>query len=660
MKVYSLLKYYIFVIINPGRVMLRLRLQLLILMISCIAVSAQSKKEMKEIFAQAESYYLFGEYELANQLYILLENPENQNIAYKIGTCYLNIPDEKEKAIPYLESAVKNSSYNAKSRSFKEQRAPLDAYFFLAKAYMINNELEKGLNTLKTFRSLAIEAAGKKGMENLDFVDQQIHACEIAMELRENPVTISKKTLGPDFSMGSINENPAVSFDGNTIVYTERRGLVNIILFSKRIRGRWQSPIEITTELNAGDDCSSCSLNKDGTELFLYKNDNFDGNIYYSEYVDDRWTPIEKLNRNINTKYYESHASVSADGNRLYFTSNREGGEGGLDIYVSEKDESGDWAEAVNLGGIVNTPYNEDNPFIIEADTLLYFSSEGHNSMGGYDIFKSRKQSEEWGKPQNVGYPVNTTDDDKFLQPVNNGINAFYSMKTDYKKREIFYIGLEGPDVNQIYEITGKFMLNDTLLATDKDYDINILNRETGDTLYKAEPDISSGSYSLNVAPGVFSLVYSGEGYFPLTIDTTIVHDSPELIVNIDITLVRDSSLIEPVIYDKIDLADIPVVDAIDSSILIKNMDVMDVSDSDAEDLNILYFTVQVMALYNPVDVSYFKYITDMKVMYNENDRFYRYTTGRFDTREEADTWRLELIRRGYPEQIFIKKVLKQ
>jgi hypothetical protein len=109
--------------------------------------------------------------------------------------------------------------------------------------------------------------------------------------------------------------------------------------------------------------------------------------------------------------------------------------------------------------------------------------------------------------------------------------------------------------------------------------------------------------------------------------------------------------------YEKINLADIPVVDAIDSSLIVTNVNVSDVSDKNINDADILYYTVQVIALHKPVDVSYFKRINDLKVLYNEVDKFYRYTTGRFNTREEAYAWRLELIRRGYPNEIFIKKV---
>jgi hypothetical protein len=379
--------------------------------------------------------------------------------------------------------------------------------------------------------------------------------------------------------------------------------------------------------------------------------------------VNGAWTSIKKLNKNINTKFYESHASVSADGKKLYFTSNREGGQGNLDIYVSEKDASGDWGPAVNLGAAINTPFNEDTPFVTENDSVLYFSSEGHSSMGGFDNFKSQKSGTAWKTPTNIGYPINTTDDDKFFQPVNNGENAYYSMTTDYKKKEIFYLGMGKTDVNQMFEIKGKFSLQDTTITFDENYSIHLLNKTTGDTLDVGFPNKYTGLYSFTVSPGEFTLFYKGYGYKTQKIDTAIHQDNPNMALNIDVSLERDPSVKKtsqpPVVYDKINLALIPTIASVDTSTLIRNLNVSDVGDINIKDSDVLYYTVQVMALHNPVDVTYFKYITDMKVLYNDTDKFYRYTTGRFPTREDAYALRLELIRKGYPEEIFIKKVSK-
>lgn len=635
-----------------------LLLQFIVLIFTSVTVNAQSRAEMKKIFTEAESKFLFGEYELANPLYLLLDKTDNYNIKYKIGVCYLNIPGEKANALSFLESAVKNASYESKSSSFKEKRAPYDAYFSLAKAYMINNELEKALSTFYTFKKLTEETKLKGGMKNLSFIDQEIQACNNAVSNIESPFRISKRLVSPGFSQGSINENPAVSFDGNTIVYTERRGLLNAIMFSKKVNGKWQPPVEINSQLESGDDCSSSSLNKDGTLLFLYKTDNFDGNIYSSEYVKGSWTPIKKLNRNINTKYYESHASISADGKQLYFTSNREGGNGGLDIYISEKEASGDWGPAINLGKNINTIYNEDTPFVTLNDSILYFSSEGHSGMGGYDIYRSSGNGSVWKAPQNMGFPINSTDDDLFFQPFNNDENGFYSLTTAYKKKEIFYITLTNYRLNKIFELTGNYSLKDTLVTFDETNSIYLVDKIAGDTIETGYPDRETGKYNFIVAPGRYRLVYTGpSGYYAQQIDTVVAMTNPSKVINLrDIILDKNPPATKPV-YEKLDLTKIPLVDKVDSSLLIRNLNVYDISENDQQDTSILYYTVQVMALYNPVDISYFRYVNDIKVFYNEADLFYRYTTGIFKTKDAAYSHRDNLIDKGYPDDLFIKKV---
>jgi len=621
-----------------------------------VTAPAQSKKELNDMFIQAESHYLFEEYELANPLYlsILSYQPDNCNILYKIGSCYLNIPDEKDKAIEYLEKAVKNTSHDAKSESFREKRAPLDAYFSLAQAYMISNELEKAINTFQLFQKLVKESPLKGEMQNMDFVDQQIQACKNAIEYMKNPVILDKIKLPEDFSMGSVNDFPVISYDGNTIAYTERRGLSNAIFYSKRERGKWQPPVEITYEINAGEDCSTTSLNYDGTELFLYKDDMKDGNIYSTVYKDGKWSPIKKLGRNVNTKFFESHACISADGRKLYFTSNREDGND-LDIYVSEK-QGGDWGVPKMLPKEINSPFNEDTPFMTVSDTIMFFASEGHNSMGGYDIFKSIRRGDSWTSPENLGYPVNSPGDDRFFSPFNNGENAYYSIPTDYKKKEIFYIAFSGPALDKIFTISGTVKLSDSLSVPDASNRIFLVNINSGDTIKRAYPKEITGEYSLIAPAGKYRISFTGLNYIKQDIDTLLDNKVTGDLITLNVVLEKVGT---PVTYDKIDLSKVQAAKNFDTTLVIKDVKVSDAAPNDAEDENFLYYTVQVMALRNPVEITYFKHISDIKVIYNDVDRFYRYTTGRFATREEALAWRAELIKKGYPKDIFIKKVTK-
>jgi len=535
----------------------------LIMLVVILPVIGQKNSELKEIWKEAESHYLYGEYELANPLYLMLNDlrPGNYNIKYKIGNCYLNIFDEKPKAIPFLEEAVRSTSYNSKPGKIKEMRAPLDAYFSLGNAYRITNRLDSALNTYRFFQQLITESSE---MQNQEFVNQQMQACNVASVQMKNPVNVLIQPLKEYINQGSVNDRPVLSYDGSTMAYTEKRGLESVVYVTRREGDSWATPVDITLEAGMGTDCHTTSLNSDGSELYLFKNDNYDGNIYVTRFVDGQWSQVERLNKNINTRFYESHAAISSDGKKLYFTSNREGGLGELDLWVSEKDVTGEWGIPSNLGNVVNTPYNEETPFISGDGNTLTFSSEGHGSMGGYDIFLSKLSSGLWTSPVNIGYPLSTTDDNIAFQPFSNGNFGFYSIMTGYKKKEIALVSFNPP------------------------------TKEKRDTV----------TISFNPA-------------------------------------------------------DLPYLTVVDSSLLITDLVVRDVRDSDAEiDPEVLYYTVQVMALYNPVDPAYFEF-AEISVFYNSQDRFYRYTTGRFDTKAEAYGEQARLLRLGYPDDIFVKKVYR-
>jgi len=625
-----------------------------------IEAGAQSG-ELRNIFNEAESHYLFGEYELANPLYLILDDylADNANIKFKIGNCYLHITDEKTKAIPYLEQAVKKASYDAKPGKYRENNAPLEAYFALASAYKINYEFEKALSTYARLKELMTD---EQMLENAEFIDQQINACHNAIEFMDKPTDFGKKNLGPDINLGSFNINPVISGDRNTLAFTESRGLENTIYYVKKEEGEWSNPINITTELGGVTDCSTSSLNFDGSVLYLYKQDNFDGNIYMSRFENDKWSEIQKLNLNINTKYYESHASISTDGNRLYFTSNRAGGYGGLDIYVSERNERGEWSIPVNIGPEINTTFNEETPFISVNDSILFFSSEGHTNIGGYDIFKSKLQDGKWQAPTNMGYPLNTPDDDLFFQPVNTGKNAYYSMFADYKKKDIYYLNVGDQRPYHAYKIVGHLNLSDTTIAFNDDFRIILFSLTEGDTIDVGYPNKYSGYYSFVVKPDEYSLTYEGLAYLSEKEEVTITENHPREEEYINVTLEPDSNYIPRIriagIQDMLDYSQVRIVDAIDSSILVTDVRVKDVSDSDTTNSNVLYYSVQLMALHNPVDVSFFKH-AEVSVAYNDEDKFYRYLTGKFQNKEQAYRRMFQLIRLGYPDDLFVKTVYR-
>ena len=633
-------------------------MRILILAFSLSITLHGQNDEARDIFVQAESHYLFGEFELANPLYLILDDylPGNANIKYKIGNCYLNIPGEKQKSIEFLEEAVKNASYDANEASFRETRAPLDAFFSLATAYRVNNEFDKALDTYSRLKKLTQES-GK--LENADFIDQQINACVAAIDMMGSKVSFKSEDLGPRINVGSINSHPVISGDGQTLVFTEERGLDNAIYHSSKQNGEWSEPVDITSQLGDAKDCSSASLNYDGTRLYLYKNDKYDGNIYRSDFSGSSWSKIKKLNKNINTKFYESHASLSPDGRTLYFTSNRDGGSGGLDIYLSELDSKGKWGPAKNLGPTINTPFNEDTPFIAGDNNTLYFASEGHAGMGGYDLFMTSKQGESWRAPANLGFPLSTSDDDIFFQPYNEGKNGYYSMVTGYKEKNIHYLTMgSGEPMGGMTEIKGIVTLSDTVIEFNDNFRVLLTNRNSGYTIDVSFPNKSTGFYHLLADPGEYLVTWEGLGYLSVSREVDIFEDHPSPSETFDVTLEPDPDWV-PENVEKLDYENVPMVDEINSSKLVTDLVLRDVSDSDSTNKDVLYYTVQLMALHNPVDISFFRH-AEVTVMYYEADNFYKYTTGKYTTKEEAYKRRDELISLGYPDDLFIQTVFRE
>jgi tetratricopeptide (TPR) repeat protein len=490
-------------------------------------IYSQITPDPKTLFLEAESYYLFEEYKDALPLYqqLLAEDPENYNINFKIGICYLNDPYLKSKSISYLVKAAENIDPKCNPNSFKERKAPPEALFFLGNAYRINNRLDEAIDRYKEFLEIL-----NPEIYDEELVRNQIRACEIAFKLKANPNYVISENLGDIINSQYSDINPVISGDGSSLVYTKKLRFYDAVFYSRKDSGKWSYPVNLTPEFALDGNSYSTGISYNGDEIFVYRSDGYDGNIYASKYTGDKWSKLEKLNDNINTKYWESHASISSDGKTLYFTSNRKGGFGGLDIYKSERAADGEWGPPVNLGNVINSKYNEDTPFITTDGKTLYFSSLGHYNMGGYDIFYSAlSKTGNWSTPVNLGPPVNTTGDDLFFAPGKNDQYAYYSI---YKPDEVY-------GLNDIYRVEvfserhpRKFILlgkakKGTDIVTDYgEIKVKLIEKYTNKTIDETAIN-NDGTYTLNATQGDFRIVTEGYGVKTTSEEISIPIDYP-------------------------------------------------------------------------------------------------------------------------------------
>ena len=222
--------------------------------------------------------------------------------------------------------------------------------------------------------------------------------------------------------------------------------------------GTWTKAKSISRSINTNENEATIGLSADGQQLYVYRDDKGDGNIYLSTLDGDFWNSPVKIDETINSKKWEPSACVSADGTIMYFVSDRPGGLGGRDIYQSHKLPNHTWSEPENLGPTINTPYDEDSPFIHPDGTTFFFSSTGHNSMGGFDVFYSTKVANNvWTKPINIGYPINTTDDDIYFVTSSDGRRAYFSSFRPEGKgeKDIYMVSMPKPIVKSIAILVG-------------------------------------------------------------------------------------------------------------------------------------------------------------------------------------------------------------
>ena len=402
---------------------------------------------------------------------VLAMDPENVNVNFKLGYCLLQTETNKVDALIYLEKATSkqpNASYDPFDP--KEKGAPVEAFYYLARAQHLNMRFDRSNESLETMKGLV-----SKNHRLSNQINRAIETNNEAKKQLASPknykITNAGKTLNSSFA----DFGPVLSFDESSIFYTSRRLRPDstnasirdfetdkfrddIYVSFKGRDGQWVQPELLN--LNSDDHDATISVSPDGNTLFIYQDSLGDGQVKYSTLIGETWSAPVKLGSDINTRYWETHCTISSNGNELYFVSDRPNGTGKRDIYRCIKSTDGTWGKSENLGGIINTSYDEDAPFLSADGKFLYFASKGHSTMGGFDLFVSKKDKDgNWGAPENMGYPLNTVDDDVFFQPMADGKRAFYSSRRDGGSGDLDIYEVEMPEVKgeQLATLKGVF-----------------------------------------------------------------------------------------------------------------------------------------------------------------------------------------------------------
>lgn len=473
---------------------------------------AQFNSTFKKLYDQADGYIYEDNYIDALPLFQKLDSmaPNNANIQFNLGVCYLNSYNQKSKATFYLEKASQSISSDYYG-NFNETTAPVFTYLFLGKSYFLDQQFDQALQNFEKFKYY-LTAEDEELRKD---VDHQIAMALNAKRMVANPITVRRQNLGNVINTMYAEYSPAISPDLKYIIFTSRReGSTGNLKDEKgkfyedmymadydAMSGTVSNVRPLPGSVNTNGHEASISISWDGQTLFIYRDDNTDGNIYMSRQVDGKWAAAEKLGPEINTKYYENHACLSPDGETLYFVSNRPGGQGGKDIWMSKRIGANKWGKAENMGSRINSEYDEDSPLILSDGKTLYFSSRGHECMGGYDIFFTTLENGEWAFPRNIGYPLNTVNDDVFFVPALDGKEAYYASEQPDGQGDLdLYKILITDDIDQIAILTG--LVTDTVKNSAIAATITVYDFTTGETYTQTKTDPETGEYSISLETG--------------------------------------------------------------------------------------------------------------------------------------------------------------
>lgn len=474
-------------------------------------------------------------------------NPNNAELNYMLGFIWFNNDPINPETLKFLEKARELNPKNGG-----------DLFYWLGWAYHLNSRWDDAISQYEIHLKW-LQLKPKVNPALIEEVNKKIEECKSGKVLSANPEKVFVDNLGPNINSAYPEYGPAITTDEETIFFTSRRsgsvggkreetdnGYFEDVYSSAKNKGKWQACKQLSKNVNTEGHDAAAGLSPDGSKLYIYRfSGNDGGDLYESVLFGLDWEEPKHMNKNINTKYHESSVSLSFDGRQLYFISDKESGIGGRDIFVSEMDVNGEWGPAKNMGPVLNTKYPEDGVFVHPDGVTLYFSSKGHGSMGGYDIFKSTYVNGRWQAPVNMGYPINGPDDDVFFVVSGSGNRAYFasSKMGGYGEKDIYKITFLGPDkqpllnsqdqllamidnpINNLkaesaIEVsTAKLTLLKGLIIDEKtekplESTIELIDNEKNQVLATFKSNVSTGKYLVTLPSGKnYGIAVKSEGY---------------------------------------------------------------------------------------------------------------------------------------------------
>jgi len=494
----------------------------LVLLLFSGYTKAQSKSTLEDQGYDALNTQQYVKaYEIFDKLHS--RYPKEIDYQFKLGICCLNYAEKKDRAIEIF-------------KDMKTKYKTLEVEVYLGKAYHRNYKFDDGINTLRPLVDLLTKSARKEDKALLDEVNLTIMNCENGKYLMQNKIFADIKNVGAPVNTNELEGVPIITADESMLIYTyignkSMGGKLNTALQSDPINGvylsdiftatrdasdtKWNKP-EPMKNLNTIGYDAAIAISPSGQTLFTFLSNNTNpGDIMVSKLVGNEFSPPVALNGNINTvDYWEGSCSISADGRFLYFASERPEGLGGRDIWMSENID-GDWGPAVNMGPNVNTPYDDDAPFIHPDGITLFFSSKGHQSIGGYDIMFSLKEGNEWTKPKSMGIPLNTTEDDSYYVINSKGDKGYFSSNRT---------GSGGLGDQDIYMVTPGILgekpivalIKGTVYGDDRAMEakIEVIKTAQKENIGPFTANNKTGKYLMALSPGfVYRIKVSAEGF---------------------------------------------------------------------------------------------------------------------------------------------------